>query len=103
MNCLLYLNLCLLIILIKRFHGAMDEVFSNEMSGICQKILSDLQFQNKQVIISITVLCINNIHIVNLAKDIKDELTYRKDSLKFLFLVQEGCSRYTRKCFENSS
>ena len=57
----------------------MDEVFSNEMSGICQKILSDLQFQNKQVIISITVLCINNIHIVNLVNDIKEELTCRKD------------------------
>ena len=32
-----------------RDHGSQDEVLSTEMTGICHDILSDVQFQPKQV------------------------------------------------------
>ena len=32
-----------------RDHGSLDEVLSTEMIGICHEILSDVQFQHKQV------------------------------------------------------
>ena len=36
-------------LLFTRDHGAMDEVLSTEMTGICQNILTDVQSQHKQV------------------------------------------------------
>ena len=32
-----------------RDHGSLDEVLSTEIIGICHDILSDVQFQHKQV------------------------------------------------------
>ena len=32
-----------------RDHGSLDEVMSTEMIGICHDIISDVQFQHKQV------------------------------------------------------
>ena len=89
-------------LLFTRDHGAMDEVLSTEMTGICQNILTDVQSQHKQVVtfkIKHYLLCYHYVYVMQFqCKQAGQDI--QANVLRTLYELQNN-NKVLQKCKSN--